>query len=404
MRISTQSFYETSQAAMGSQQTNLMRVQQQIGAMTKILSPSDDPIGATRALAVSQSLALSAQYQNSRAQATHTLSQEDSALQSVTTILHNIKEQVVLAGNGTLSDADRATVATTLQSNYDQLLGMANADDGNGQFLFAGFKGGAAPFIKQANGSVTYAGDQGQRLLQVDVARQIAGTDDGRTIFQTVQGGAGYVTSSSNTNTGTGVFGPATVVDANNANFGEDFTINFLPAGNYSVTDANTGAVIVAPTVFTSGSPIGFGGLQIVIDGTPANGDTFNVTTAQNAGTDMFAGLGDIIAALKVPLDTGTAADRAQLLNALSTGNRKMDNALNNVLTVRSAVGTRLQELDTLNNTGLSRDLLDKSYLSDLQDLDYSSAITEFYQRQASLEATQQTFVKIQKISLINFL
>ena len=404
MRISTQSFYETSQAAMGSQQTNLMRVQQQIGAMTKILSPSDDPIGATRALAVSQSLALSAQYLNSRAQATHTLSQEESTLQSVTTMLQNIKEQVVLAGNGTLSDADRATVATTLQSNYDQLVGLANADDGSGQFLFAGFKSGAAPFIKQANGSVTYAGDQGQRLLQVDVARQIAGTDDGRTIFQTVQGGAGYVTSSSNVNTGTGVFGPATVVDATNPSFGKDFILTFGAGNSYTVTTSGTPPVVSAPAVFTPGSPIGFGGLQIVIDGTPANGDTFNVTTAKNAGTDMFAGLGNIIAALKVPLDTGTAADRAQLLNALSTGNRKMDNALDNVLTVRSAVGTRLQELESLNNTGQNRDLLDKSYLSDLQDLDYSSAITEFYQRQASLEATQQTFVKIQKISLINFL
>lgn len=41
MRISTQSFYEQSQAAMSTQQANLLRVQQQIGANTKILAPSD---------------------------------------------------------------------------------------------------------------------------------------------------------------------------------------------------------------------------------------------------------------------------------------------------------------------------------------------------------------------------
>lgn len=66
MRISTQSFYQQSQTAMNSLQSNLLRTQQQIGAMTKILAPSDDPLGATRALAVSQSIALGAQYAASR--------------------------------------------------------------------------------------------------------------------------------------------------------------------------------------------------------------------------------------------------------------------------------------------------------------------------------------------------
>jgi len=48
--------------------------------------------------------------------------------------------------------------------------------------------------------------------------------------------------------------------------------------------------------------------------------------------------------------------------------------------------------------------LLDKSHLSELQDLDYASAIAEFYQRQTALEATQKVFVKIQGLSLFNYL
>ena len=205
MRISTQTFYEQSQAAMGSQQGSLLRVQQQLGAMSKILTPSDDPLGATRALAVSQSIAVGAQYAATRSQATQTLSMEENALQSVTTVLQNIKASLVQAGNGTMTDADRASIATTLQSNLDQLQGLANTDDGNGQFLFAGFKSGSAPFIRQADGSIQYAGDQGKRLMQVDVSRQMAGTDDGRSIFQTVQGGAGYITASPAGNAGSGV-------------------------------------------------------------------------------------------------------------------------------------------------------------------------------------------------------
>ncbi|MFJ2990544.1 flagellar hook-associated protein FlgL [Collimonas sp. NPDC087041] len=403
MRISTQSFYDQSMASMGSQQTGLLRIQQQIGSMTKILTPSDDPLGATRALAASQSIALNDQYSTSRAQATRTLGLEDNALQSVTTLLQNVKGLIVQAGNGTLTDVDRASIATSLQSNYDQLLNLANSDDGNGQFLFAGFRSGSAPFVQSASGGIQYVGDQGQQLLQVDVSRQMAGSDDGRSIFQTAQGGAGYVTTSSAANTGTGVYGATSVIDATNADFGKSFSISFTSATTYTVTNSDTPPVVTTGT-YTAGTPIKFGGLQITLTGDPAAGDSFNASTAQNANPDMFGALKDLIGALKTPVDNGTPAAKAQLLNSLSTANVKLSNSLDNVLTVRSSVGSRMQELDTLNTNGDTRNLSDKSYLSDIQDLDYTSAITELYQRQMALQATQQTFVQIRKISLLNYL
>ena len=404
MRISTPTFYEQSQSAMGSQQSSLLRVQQQLGAMTKILTPSDDPLGATRALAVSQSLALGAQYAAARAQAEQTLNMEENALKSVATVLQDIKGLLVQAGNGTLTDVDRATLATTLQSKLDQLQGLANSDDGNGQFLFAGFKSGNAPFVRQADGSVLYAGDQGKRLMQVDVSRQMAGTDDGRSIFQTVQSGAGYVSSSPAGNTGSGVFSAATVVDMANPNYGKDWVITFSSATTYTADTVPPMLPAPSPSTYTAGSPIALGGLQVSISGAPAAGDTFKVAAARNAGTDVFASIGDVIKALNTKIDSAGPEGQAKVLNALSTANRKITNAHDNVLTVRSSVGSRLQELDALAVTGDSRTLADKSFLSDIQDLDYATAIAEFYQRQTALQASQQTFVRIQQISLFNYL
>jgi flagellin-like hook-associated protein FlgL len=322
MRISTQSFYDQSRTAMGAQQSNLLRVQQQLGAGTKILAPSDDPLGATRALAVSQSIALNAQYSASRAQATHNLMLEDGALTGITGVLQSIKTGIIEAGNGTMSDADRATIATTLQSSLEQLRGLANTDDGNGQFLFAGFKSGSEPFVREASG-IVYKGDQGQRLLQVDVTRQMASTDDGRSIFQTLQGGAAFINA--------------------------------------------------------AGAPVG-------------------------SSTDMFSAISDVITALRTPVANAGPVAQAQLQTALSIANKNITNAHDNVLTVRASVGSRLQELDALKVTGDSRTLYDRSYLSDLQDLDYASALAEFWQRQTALQASQQTFVKIQQISLFNYL
>ena len=403
MRISTQTFYEQSRTSMGSQQSSLLRVQQQLGAGTKILAPSDDPLGATRALAVSQSIAITAQYSASQDHAVQTLSLEENTLQSVTTLLQNIKSSLIAAGNGTMADADRASIATALQSNLDQLQGLANTDDGNGQFLFAGFRSGSAPFVRQADGSIGYNGDQGQRQVQVDVSRQMAGTDDGRSIFLSVQSGAGYVASAPTSNQGSGVFGSTLVVNPNDVNYGKDFVISFPDASSYQVDTVPASTTpLVAATPFTPGSAIAFGGLQISISGTPAAGDKVNVATAKNAGSDVFAAIGDVIKALKTPVNG--PENQALVLNALSTANRKLTNAHDNVLTVRTSVGSRLQELDALAVSADNRTLQDKISLSDLQDLDYSSAIAEFYQRQTALQASQQTFVKIQQISLFNYL
>ena len=298
MRISTQTFYEQSRTTMGAQQSSLLRVQQQLGAGTKILAPSDDPLGATRALAVSQSISLTAQYSASRNQAVQTLSLEENALQSVTTLLQKVKTSLIEAGNGTMTDADRATIATTLQSDLDQLQGLANTDDGNGQFLFAGFRSSSAPFVRQAGGAIGYTGDQGQRQVQVDVSRQMAGTDDGRSIFLSVQSGAGYVASAPTGNTGSGVFSATSVIDPTDVNHGKDFVISFPTPGSYQVdTVSSPTTTLVAATPFTPGSTIKFGGLQISISGTPAAGDVFNVATAKNAGSDVFAAIGDVIKA-----------------------------------------------------------------------------------------------------------
>ena len=225
-----------------------------------------------------------------------------------------------------------------------------------------------------------------------------------------MRGGVGYVSASrvdvpgTPGNSGSGAFGATSVIDAGDPDYGIDRVISFPSSGTYQADTVPASATAIASGSYTSGGTITFGGLQISISGTPAAADTFNVLTAKNAGTDVFAAINDVIKALKTPMDNGGSQAQAKMLNALSTANRKITNAHDNVLTVRASVGTRLEELDAMSVNGDSRMLSDKSYLSDLQDLDYASAIAEFYQRQTALQASQQTFIKVQHIALFNYL
>lgn len=407
MRVASSTLYQQGLASMNLQQGSLLHIQQQLGTGRSILTPSDDPVAATRALGVSQAQAVNGQYATSRKQTNNALSAEENALQSVTTVTQNIQTLLVQAGNGTMSDSDRASVATALQGLYNQLLGQANSDDGNGQYLFGGTQTGSAPFSENAGG-VSYLGDTGHQMMQVDVSRQMAGGDNGRDIFQSVQSSSGYVLKGSSTNTGTATYGQVSTTDPSDPLYGKPLKLTFQANGagtmQYTITDQSTNppTPVGGPVNFGSPSQVQVAGVSFTVSGTPQNGDTISVEPAKQAGTDMFTNLKSVINALNAPLATDT--DRANLSNTVATGIRQFANSLDNVLTVRASVGSRMQELDALNTVGTNRDLTYSQTLSGLQDLDYASAITEYYQRQTALQGAQQSFMQIQGMNLFKYL
>jgi len=304
MRISTQLLFESGAARIGDLQSSLLRTQQQIASGRRILTPSDDPVGATRALEITQAQSINTQYGVNRQNAKSTLSEVEGVLSSVTELLQDVRTTTIAAGNGILSDTERGFMATELNARLDQLLGLANSRDAMGNYLFSGFQTDTPAFVKSATGA-TYQGDAGQRMAQVDATRQMAVTTPGSTVFQ-------------------------------------------------------------------------------------------------GGGQDMFQTLNDLITLLQTPVVT--PADKANLAAGLATAKSDIDLALDNVLTVRAAGGSRLQELDSLDYAGEDRNLQYSQVLSELQDLDYTKAVTQLSQQQITLEAAQQSFVKTSSLSLFNFI
>ena len=74
------------------------------------------------------------------------------------------------------------------------------------------------------------------------------------------------------------------------------------------------------------------------------------------------------------------------------------------MLTVEASVGARLNALD--NQEELNADfVLDmKTVLSATEDLDYAEAISKFNLQTVSLQAAQQAFTQVKKLSLFNYL
>ena len=82
----------------------------------------------------------------------------------------------------------------------------------------------------------------------------------------------------------------------------------------------------------------------------------------------------------------------------------QLDRGLDRIVETRASVGTRMQEIDAIKSSGEDTALQYDKTLSDLQDLDYAKAITDLTRQQTGLEAAQKSFLKIQGLSLFNYM
>jgi len=404
MRLSTSLIYQNGLNGILKQESTLSRLQEQLASGRRVLTPADDPLAASLAVNVSQTSSMNATYASNRNTAKQTLGLESNALSSVVTTLQSVLQRVVQAG-GTLSDADRQALVTELEASRDQLVGLANSTDGNGQYLFSGHNGFSAPVTVDADGNVSYGGDDGQRMIQVDQSRQMAGSDVISDIFGKASAGSkAYIVEADPANTGTGRFSGVSFDTATGASANQDFAVTFSEIGGvlHYTADTVPGSIPApAPVPYVEGQAIDLGGISFSVSGQPAAGDSYTVETPKASNMDMFETLDSLIDTLGRSTENDPAAIAA-INNGLATANKKLTLTLDNVLTVQASVGARLNELDALDAVGSQRKLSYTKQLSDLEDVDIYSVTSELLLRKVALDAATSSFSIIQGSSLFS--
>ena len=300
MRISSAQIFLQGVTAMQNQQSALAKTQQQLATGERIVNPSDDPISATRILELDHAIKTADQYQRNADYAETRLKMEETALTGMGDGLQRIRELTVRANNDTIDADGRIAIAKEVRATLDGLMQSANAQDANGEYLFAGYKTNTIPFSHNGFGVFTYAGDQGQRLLQIGPSQKIATGDAGDKVFMQVDDGAGGTTS------------------------------------------------------------------------------IFNVVY-------------DLIVDLEAN-------------NPQASTLTKLDASLDDVLAARATVGSRHNAIDAQKSMNDSFSFILKENLSSLEDLDYAEAVSRFERQSLALQAAQQSFIKIEGLSLFNYL
>lgn len=196
MRISTAQIFQQQVTAMLEQQAGLARTEQQLASGKRLVSAADDPAASLRNLQLGDRLTQNEQYLKNLDTAQSRLELEEGALASSVDLLQRVRELAVQALNATQGPGDMKAIEVEVRSHLDGLLSLANTQNANGDFLFAGYQVDTPPFSSDGSGNFTYNGDQGQQHLQVSQTRQLAVADNGADIFQGLNAAAGGVTSS----------------------------------------------------------------------------------------------------------------------------------------------------------------------------------------------------------------
>lgn len=437
MRISTSMIFDAGVSAINRQTATLLHLQQQVATGRRVLTPSDDPVAAARALEVQQAKDVIGQFGTNQGNARSALGLEEANLTSVTDMFARVRQLAVQAGNDTLSANDRKSIALELRARFDELMGTANSTDGTGQYLFSGYMGSTKPFGGNVDAllaapatDVTYMGDSGQRTLQVSPTRFLGVSDAGDDVFMRIKNGNGYFsTTYAAANTGTAIIDAGNVTNPAtwNALADKDYSINFTvdnavtpPVTYYDIVDTVSGNSLLTgaapPTalanqrVYQSGQPIllksqgaepAFDlGSSVTISGDPATGDSF--TLAPSTSQSLFKTLARLIGTLEN--SPGDAAGQAKFSADVSSALTNLDQAQENILQVRAAIGSRLNEVESLESVNADLDLQYQQTLSALQDLDYAKAISDLTRKQTDLEAAQKSFATTSKLSLFNYI
>ncbi|MGM0434259.1 MAG: flagellar hook-associated protein FlgL [Pseudomonadota bacterium] len=406
MRVSTSQIFNQGIQQFQNLNSQQARTQEQVATGKEILRPSDDPVASTRIVQLKDDLARSEQYQDTMDLTQTRLEREDGTLSSYTDALARTRELMVNAGSGSLSESDRESIAQELRQVKDQMVSLANTQGPEGEFLFAGFQGGDKPFGEDVSGNIEYRGDSGERSVQIDDGVTVKVNDNGRETFEAIPSDRPtFNTRASQGNEGSGRISSGVVTDreAFEEFYPDDLMVSFDENGGdttYTVKSQSTDEKFIEDEDYVSGNPIEVNGMRFEVSGEPEPGDSFAVETGDQQS--IFGTMEKMIEGLET--HPNTPEGREALEDTIDQGLANLQNAEDRATEIQSGVGTRLNTVETTQEFLKDSDLLAEETLSDLEDVDYAEAISRLTQQNFTLQAAQQSFAQVSRLSLFDAL
>jgi flagellar hook-associated protein 3 FlgL len=145
-------------------QERLANAQSQVSSGKRIEKPSDDPLGAERAMRLNDQLASTGAYRTAVDESRSWLDATDSALDSLNQIVQHVRELTLQAANGSTSDAGRQSIKQQIDQLTEEAKSTLNSAY-DGRYIFSGTKTDTPPY-SAATGDA-YQGDASPVVRQI---------------------------------------------------------------------------------------------------------------------------------------------------------------------------------------------------------------------------------------------
>ena len=425
MQISSKLFNQQQLKQFSSTTEELQDLQNKIATGENILRASDDPVGSVELSGLNVVKKQIEQYERNVNSASDRLSLIDKNLENLSNVFIRVQELIIQASSDVLGASDREAIAIEVDQMKEEILSLANAQDSNGSFLFSGYKTNTIPFEKDLTGKINYKGDRGIASLSISESRVMETTLDGGTLFQAVKGPSGEnvsifqmledISYSIRTASGgvdsvksTGV-AELTFENKNPGTWTFDLTGNLGTATITAeitsedpaefVRQINLGNTGVVATIMDDGKTIK---LTDSVNGPMEinNLSVYGIDTAQKDPSSFFNvqptdGIGNNIGGVQKLYDNDQLPSK-QLDNVASTQVHIANN--------RGEIGARTNSLERQVELLANRRLGVEKDVSDLKDADLAALVTNLQSMLTSMQASQQSFVKISQLNLFDYL
>lgn len=177
MRITSANAFDASVLTLQRRQQQMTETQERLTSGKRVQRASDDPAAAARAERAMAALDRLDADERAMHASRGAMVLAEGALGHASELMQQVREQLVAAGNGSYTDAERRTLGEAIRGLRDDLLSVANGDDGAGRYLFGGQGADSAPLV-DGTGGVTWNGAAGE--LKASSGERLPLAVDGR--------------------------------------------------------------------------------------------------------------------------------------------------------------------------------------------------------------------------------
>lgn len=360
-RVSTTSKYNQLIADMRTNMNNFNRLTSQLTSGSKILSITDDPIASVNIINTNRQLNNNETFTTNVGMASKELSALDDLMDLATGYLSTAWNKAIQANQQTYGRNSLEALKTEIDESIKTMVDLANTEY-NDNYIFSGANTKTMAFRIDDNGDIVYQGtphDNPDYIRQTEVA-------DG--VFEVIN------------TTGDKVFGCYKAA---------------VDPGEGVYTDPNTGKRVIK-TTDGQGQDI-----YKYENGNLYNGD---VVLLQDGAVEECEGVMGALKKLSNSIQKVLDGDEVEGYKEMNSTLDMFANSLNTITTEQTKFGGVANRLEMTESTLETSTENLTGYLSQINDVDYPTAITQWLNAQYAYQASMQVSAAAMNMSLLNYM